>query len=239
LGRAVSTAVFRPLKLNSSQLWPAGVGQAEQLGGLVEGLAGGVVQGFAQDGVAANPVDPGDHGVAARDQQGQEREFRLARLQHRRQQMPFQVVHRDQSGPRGRRQPGGKGAAHQQGSDQSRAGGVGDAVDILPFQAGGVEGFRHQGVDAASMVARRQLRHHAAVFGVHRRLAVQDVRQQPALAVIDGRGGLVAGGLDAEDGARGGHGAGIVRERGKLCFTAGKHLESRSLNGGNPFLFRE
>ena len=26
---------------------------------------------------------------------------------------------------------------------------------------------------------------------------------------------------------------------GRLCFTAWNYLESRSLNGGNPFLFRE
>ena len=49
------------------------------------------------------------------------------------------------------------------------------------------------------MVARRQLRHDTAIFGVHLHLAVQAMGQQPGPAVVHGRGGLVAGGFDAQN----------------------------------------
>ena len=46
----------------------ARIAQAEQLGRLVEGFAGGVVQRFAQQRVLAHAVDPHQLRVAARDQ---------------------------------------------------------------------------------------------------------------------------------------------------------------------------
>ena len=53
------------------------------------------------------------------------------------------------------------------------------------------------------MIARGQLRHHAAIVGVHRDLGVQRMSQQPcACAVlpvlVQRDAGLVAGGLDTE-----------------------------------------
>ena len=100
---ATTTAVFRPLKLNSSpgrssigrgnsnlpgpsaaresrQLRPAGIRQAEQLRRLVERLAGGVVAGLAEDLVVAEPAHVDEHGVAAGDQQREVRKRRAAPL---------------------------------------------------------------------------------------------------------------------------------------------------------------
>ena len=93
---AVSTAVFRPLKLKSRSgavsigrgnlyapaspcsasapaAGPPGYRRPEQLGGLVERFAGGVVEGLAEQRVAADAVDRDQLGVAARDQQRHER----------------------------------------------------------------------------------------------------------------------------------------------------------------------
>ena len=51
----------------------AGIAEAEQLGRLVEGLAGGVVDGLAEQRVAADVVDAHQLRVAARDEQRDER----------------------------------------------------------------------------------------------------------------------------------------------------------------------
>ena len=72
---------------------PARVAQAQQLGGFVEGLARGVVDGLAQDGVAPHPVHPHELRVPARDEQRDKREFRRVRAQEWRQQVALQVVH--------------------------------------------------------------------------------------------------------------------------------------------------
>ena len=53
--------------------------------------------------------------------------------------------------------------------------------------------------DAPDVVARRELRHHAAVVLVHGDLRMQRVREQAGVRVVHGDAGLVAGGLDAED----------------------------------------
>ena len=58
---------------------PAGIAEAEQFRGLVEGLARGVVLGFAEHPVAADARDLDQHGVAARDLQRHERELRRVR----------------------------------------------------------------------------------------------------------------------------------------------------------------
>ena len=49
------------------------------------------------------------------------------------------------------------------------------------------------------MVSGGDLRHHTAVLGVQRYLAVQDVRPEAELRVIDRDASLVAGSFDAED----------------------------------------
>ena len=77
--------------------------------------------------------------------------------------------------------------------------------------------FRHRRLDdrhdRLEVVARGELRHDAAVGGVDRGLARDDVRED-APAVLDDRGrGLVAGGLDAEDAQAGRRTRGYFRPR--------------------------
>ena len=52
---------------------------------------------------------------------------------------------------------------------------------------------------APDMVARRQFRHDAAVFPMHRDLRMQRVREQAALRVVERETGFVAGAFDAEN----------------------------------------
>jgi hypothetical protein len=82
-----------PLLGQRGQLRPAGIRQAHQLGGLVEGLAGGVVQGFAQQPVApmastaTSWVCPPDTSRATNGACGR------VVLHQRGQQVAFHVVH--------------------------------------------------------------------------------------------------------------------------------------------------
>ncbi len=176
----------------------AGIAQAEHLGGLVEGLAGGVVQRLAQQSVTANPVNPDQLSVAAGDQQGGKRELGSIGLQHRRQQMALHVMH-----PYGRHAPAegeaaAEGGPHQQRPDQAGAGGEGDAADVAAPNPRLRHRLPQQRHHPAHMVARGQFRHHPAVLGMQRHLAVEDVRQQAAFAMVEGDTGLVAGGFDTE-----------------------------------------
>ena len=97
----------------------------------------------------------------------------------------------------------GVGDADEQRSGESGAGGDGDGVEIGEGDAGlGQRGADH-GNDGAKMLAAGQLRHHAAVARVGRDLRGDDGGKRARAALDDGRGGLVAGGFDAEDEAAG------------------------------------
>ena len=99
----------------------AGIAQAEELGGLVEGLARGVVLRLAEQRVAADAVDPHELGVAAGDQQRDERKGGRLGRQQGRQQVAFEVVDADRRDAQRRRQAVGEGGADQQGAGQARA----------------------------------------------------------------------------------------------------------------------
>jgi hypothetical protein len=60
------------------ELRAAGIREPEQLGALVEGLAGGIVAGLAEQAVIAECERLDEHGVSAGDQQRQVRKFRGA-----------------------------------------------------------------------------------------------------------------------------------------------------------------
>jgi hypothetical protein len=109
------------------------------------------------------------------------------------------------------RQPAGGGErlggrdTDQQGADQTRPLGDGHALDVVEGGAGAGERVIDDGVDELEVVARRDLRHHAAEARVHA-LRGDDVRADLARGGDDGGAGVVAGGLDRED-----HAAGCVR----------------------------
>jgi hypothetical protein len=129
---------------------------------------------------SAHAVHPHELRVAARDQQGDERELGRIGAQKRRQQMPFEVVHRPapvcpapwpwhrpRPNPPKARPPG-------------RATGVGDGVHRRQRQAGLGQHRVGQREHAADVVAAGQLGHHAAIGLVHLDLAVQRLAQAGA-----------------------------------------------------------
>ena len=73
----------------------AGITEPQQLGGLVEGLAGGVVQRLAEDAVVADAAHVGEQRVPARDQQRREGKGRRVGLQHGGEQVPLHMVYPD------------------------------------------------------------------------------------------------------------------------------------------------
>ena len=82
---------------------------------------------------------------------------------------------------------------------EPRAGGVGDEIDILDPAVRLRERGAGKRQQAADVVARGELRHHAAVERVQLHLRVQRVGEQPVARVVQRHAGLVAGSLDAED----------------------------------------
>ena len=98
----------------------------------------------------------------------------------------------------------GVGDADQQRSGEAGTGGDGDGVEIGEGDVGlGQRGADH-GNDGAEMLAAGQLRHHAAVAGVRGDLRGDGGGKGARAALDDRRGGLVAGGFDAEDEAAAG-----------------------------------
>ena len=200
---ATTTAVLSPLKLKSSpgrsvsgrgkrntgrprsrapRARPAGVAEAEQLRGLVEGLAGGVVERIAEDLVA--PEAPTTSRAAcARPRPAAPRTGSRGRvrLEQRGQQMPLQVMHAERRARQGIGETAGDGAPDQQRADESRARGVGDPRQD-PRPALLVEQFLQQRQQLAEMIARGELGHHPAVRGVQVDLAVDLVRSRPRSA---------------------------------------------------------
>jgi hypothetical protein len=116
--------------------------------------------------------------MASRNEQSNEWKCRWGVRQQRRQQMALEVVNAD-----GRHaQRIGQRACHA-GSDEKRtrqAGTLGecDAFDLREVATGLGEDLADQGEDPANVVARGELRHHAAVFGMHLDLRVQGLGEQ-------------------------------------------------------------
>ena len=109
---------------------PAGVAEAEVAGDLVEGLAGGVVDGGAEHPVLAVALHEHDERVAARHQQHHERELEVGFVEERRVEVRLEVVDGDERHVPGQRERLGGGDAHEQRAHEARAVGGGDRVDL-------------------------------------------------------------------------------------------------------------
>ena len=117
-------------------------------------------------------------------------------LQQRRQQVALQVVHAD-----GRQPPAiGEGLrqrrAGQQRADQAGTRRIGDAAEFRRPGPGRRQGLAHQGQQAAHVIARGQLGHHAAVQPVQVDLAVESCASRPRIVVEHRHGALIAGRFD-------------------------------------------
>jgi small subunit ribosomal protein S21 len=143
--------------------------------------------------------------MAAGDQKRDEGKRRGARPEERRQQVAFEVMDAE----RGHAQRGGEcvgeGSAHQQGTREPRPFCIGDCRKVFGAAPGVRKELSRERDDAAHVVARGELRHHAPVRLVHRDLGVHEMTKQPAcplaarVRLVQGDAGFVAGRLDSED----------------------------------------
>ena len=114
---------------------PTGIRQTHHLGRLVEGLAGRVVDGLAEQRVAPHVVDAHQLRVPARDEQRDERKARRIGREKRRQQVAFEVVHAERRLAERRGERTGDARADEQRPGQARAARVGNDVDSVERRA--------------------------------------------------------------------------------------------------------
>ncbi len=182
----------------------AGPAETQQLRGLVERLADGVVDGAAEAPVGADALDRDALAMAAGQQQQQIRERRAAHRQSRQargERVRLQVVHRDERQPARQRRALGEAGADDQPADQPRAGGGGDAGEVGVTDAR----FAHHAADQVGqlgkMRARGDFRHHSAI-GCVAGLAAHRLGENLSICIEHCRCGVIAGGLDPQDGSR-------------------------------------
>ena len=115
----------------------------------------------------------------------------------------FEVVDGDEGKIVGEGEGLGVGDADEQRPGEAGTGGDGDGVEIGEGDAGLGQRGADDGNDGAEMLAAGQLGNDAAVAGVGGDLRGDGGGKRARAALDDGRGGLVAGGFDAEDEAAG------------------------------------
>ena len=142
----------------------AGIGEAEELGDLVIGLAGRVVAGTADELV----FEVGAHVVEVRvpsaDDERERRQGRLWMFKDHGVYMALQVVHGDERDAVREADGLGVGDADQERSDEPGAAGDGHSADVAPCTAASMQSFFHDGRDGPHMFPAGQFRHYTAVF---------------------------------------------------------------------------
>ena len=177
-GKAAGAAGERGLLHRRS----AGKAETQELGGLVERLAQGVVDGGAEALVGADAFDDQELGVAAGDQQQQVRRGEVLR-QTDGQGMGFEVVDGNEVEVVRKRDGLGRHHADQQAADQPGPAGRGHGIKRGELHAGRAHGLGDDLVEALHMRARRNLRHDAAEAAMRLPLGAHDVGEDAAAAV--------------------------------------------------------
>ena len=176
----------------------AGIAEAEEFGGFVEGLAGGVVEGAAEELVFSEAFDIQKQSVTATDDECGVGWDGVA-PEERREQVALDVVHGEEGFGRTKGQALGEGRSDKQGGGQARAGGGGDGIKFGKIEAG----FLHGAVDdwrgAGEVVARGDLRNDAAELGMNFGLTENLVRAHLAKSCQNGGSGFVARAFNGKD----------------------------------------
>ncbi len=160
---------------NRSERGPSRIAEPEELGGLVEGLAGSIILGLAENPVAPDACDFDQHRVAAGDLEGDEREFRSTRFECGSEQMPFEVMDADHRHVPGIPQRTGDRGTDKQGADESRPGGIGNPVNGLRLEPCLGHRFPDHRQEPLDVIARGKLGHDPAVAPVQLDLAEDPV----------------------------------------------------------------
>ena len=116
--------------------------------------------------------------MAARHQQRDKRKPRRIIREKRRQQVTLEVMHAEHRLAERGGQRASDGTAHEQRTGEAGPARIGNHIDLIQSATGIGKHLSRQRQRAADVVARGQLRHHTAVVGVHRDLAVKRLRQQ-------------------------------------------------------------
>ncbi|MNP63365.1 hypothetical protein D3C76_1587520 [compost metagenome] len=87
------------------------------------------------------------------------------------------------------------GSTHQQGTDQARARGISDGVDLGWHTVGFGQDLTNQGQHALDVITRGQFRHYATIRTVQVDLAEQRVGQQASFTVVECDTSFVARGF--------------------------------------------
>ncbi len=181
----------------------AGIAEAKKLGRLVERLAGSIVDGVAEQLVAADVGHLEQLRVAARDEQRDEGKRRRISGEKRRQEMTFQVMDTYGRSVQRRGDRTSHAGADEQRTGKPRPAGVGDDVHLVERRPGLNEHLPQQRQHAADVVAGRQLRNDTAVGRVKVDLAVQGLPAQlgkvSSQRANDSSPGFVARSLDPDD----------------------------------------
>ena len=184
----------------------ARIAEAEQPRHLVVRLARRIVARAADELIHAGLGHEVQARVAARDDQHRGGQRNLAVLEKDRLDVAGQMMHGDD---RACRAPAAAAFANDD-ADEQRADEAGplrhrERVDVVPADAGVRQRALDDAADVAHVLPRRDLRHDTAPLAMDVDLRRDHVRADPprprrvAGRRDDGGGGLVAGGLDAED----------------------------------------
>ena len=147
--------------------WPARVGHPEELGDLVERLAGCVVARLAEKVVPPPLRHPEEHGVAPRNEERHKGRNGMRILQHGTEKVSLHVV--DRYPGNAQRKGGGArpGNPNEQGADEPRGRRHGDRANPGAANVRFFEGRGHDRFDPSEMVPGGQFGDHASVDPVH------------------------------------------------------------------------
>ncbi len=215
----------------------ARIAEAQELRGLVEGLADGVVDRGADPHIVADAEHRDDLRMSAGGQEQAIGERRVVG-EARGQRVRLEMIDRDQRLLGDQRDRLGGGEPDDDAADQPGPGGDRDAVELAERQPGIVHRLGDDHVERLDMGARRDLRHHAAEGRVLVDLRQHDIGQnlaRPGLEPLDHRRrGLVAGRLDAEHN----HPGSLSNARSSFSGRAGVPMIARSLPASSGVALR-
>ena len=147
--------VYAPLGLPGQLIHglTAGIGQAQDPGGLVKALPGGVVPGGPENFHVRIILHIHDKGVAPGDGQCQKWRLQVRKCQVIGGDVPPDVMHRDQRHPQAVGHTFGKAHCHQHRPDKPRGVGHGHRVNIPFGQARIAEGLIRQAGNGLHVLA--------------------------------------------------------------------------------------
>ena len=217
LGRSLQRSRQRhdrlPQRRRLLDVRPAGKAQAQQLRGLVERLARGIVDRRRDPAIAADALDQQQLAMPARHQQQQIGKGEVRIGQPRAERMPLQMIDRDERLARRMRQRLAGDEPHHHAADQPRPCRRRDRIDLIQSQPGILERRRDQRLQRLDVRARRDFGHHAPEGRMRRLLPCQPVAEHLPIAGDERGGGFVARGFEAEDDP-GGHGRPSIAPHG-------------------------